>query len=137
MSFNKISNCYKLSINHVGLFGEGFLKKVEFELQRKDEISKGNQVPKVKPRGHPNFLFSHLRAVFPSAPLRKEGSPESQHRNPKGPQHTSMWPHLLQRLHHLSSGLPRNNGLSLFPSLRLYFSCFRTLSGQIYTDKGN
>lgn len=100
MSFNKVLNCYKLSINHVGLFGEGFLKKVEFELQRKDEISKGNQVPKVKPRGHPNFLFSHVRAVFPSVPLRKEGSPESQHRNPKGPQHTSMWPHLLQRLHH-------------------------------------
>lgn len=119
MSFNKALNCYKLSINHVGLFGEGFLKKVESELQRKDEISpKGNQVPKVKPRGHLSFLLTS-QSCFPSVPLRKERSPESQHRNPKGPQHTSMWSHLLQCLHHLLRA-PRNNGLSLFPSSSLF-----------------
>lgn len=66
-------NCYKLTINHIGLFGEGFLKKVEFQLRRRDEISIGSHLPTVKPGGCPSFLLSHLGAAVPSVLLRRKG----------------------------------------------------------------
>lgn len=81
-------SCFKLTINHIGLFREGFLKKVEFELQRKgwDFSRKSKPYPfktlVVKQVGHWSFLLTHLWVAVPFVP-REEGSPQSQYWGPQ------------------------------------------------------
>lgn len=86
MQFNKVLNCYKLTINHTGWLRQGFLKKTGYELQRRDEISIDSQIPTLltldgkaswapKPPAHtPRSLLFQLREV---------GSAQSQCRGPQ------------------------------------------------------